>query len=194
MHNSRSHLTYALGTLVIGGALILVAPVGAENSSTIDQSTQPHLKSWSNVIPNANRRFIVLADFSNQAVLDRETGLVWEQSPDTTTRDWATARHYCVNKNVGGRRGWRLPSVPELASLIDPSLPAPHVPVSVFTGAQTGFSDYFSASESASATPDFPIGAGAWGVEFGNGDVDVYSKTSTLFTWCVRGPMNADSY
>jgi hypothetical protein len=111
---------FAILTIVI--TVILSSPVGAENSTTIDLSTQPHLKSWSNVIPNAARRFVVLPDFSNEAVLDRETGLVWERAPNVSpTRYWSDSRQICVNKNVGGRRGWRLPSIHELASLLDDS-------------------------------------------------------------------------
>jgi uncharacterized protein DUF1566 len=105
---------------------------GCREPTTIDQSTQPHLKSWSNTIPNATRRFIVLGDFSNQAVLDREMGLVWEKSPNPSpASDWGGASANCVNKSIADREGWRLPSVVELASLVDrgqsfPTLPAGH--------------------------------------------------------------------
>jgi hypothetical protein len=96
----------------MGAALLLAGPVGAENSTTIDPSTQPHLKTWSNIIHDATKRFVVLADFENgdgpgrHAVLDRETGLVWEQSPQTTNHTWLDARFQCANKNIGGRKGW----------------------------------------------------------------------------------------
>jgi len=46
MSRKKCHFTYALGTLAIGGSLLLAMPVGAENLTTMDQSTQPHLKSW----------------------------------------------------------------------------------------------------------------------------------------------------
>jgi len=131
MSSKRTPLTYALGALAVGATLILAAPVGAEDSTTIDLSAQPPLKSWSNIIPKAKKRFVVLADFNNQAVLDRETGLVWEQSPETTADVWLGARGACAVKNVGGRIGWRLPSLPELSSLVDPSVvpPGPTLPV-----------------------------------------------------------------
>jgi hypothetical protein len=134
-------------------------------------------------------------------VLDHNTGLVWEQAPDGTPRVWgdgtsASATRYCVNKNVGGTRGWRLPSVVELASLIDPSLPAPFVPASAFTistsdatpGVRSAF--YWSAA-SLAFNP-----AGAWGVLFSDGLVSVGVKTSdsNSHAWCVRGGMNADTY
>ena len=115
-----------IGGLVMGTVLILAAPIQA--GDPIDDPTrQPHLKSWSNVIPNAARRFVVLADFDNQAVLDRETGLVWEKSPATTPAQLedVTEGQACANKTVGGRKGWRLPSFPELASLIDPNVARP---------------------------------------------------------------------
>ena len=95
----------------MGAALLLAGPVGAENSTTIDPSTQPHLKTWSNIIHDATKRFVVLADFENgagpgrRAVLDRETGLVWEQSPQTTNHTWLDARFQCANKNIGDEKG-----------------------------------------------------------------------------------------
>jgi len=84
---------------------------------------------------------------------------------------------------------WRLPSVVELKSVQDPSLPAPFVPASVFTGVQSEY--YWSASSSA----DNPGGA-AWLVGFFSGGV-VDSTNKALnanYTWCVRGPMQESLY
>ena len=36
-------------------------------------------------------------------------------------QSWVGAKFFCLNKVVSNRRGWRLPSIMELASLIDPS-------------------------------------------------------------------------
>lgn len=188
MHGRRNHLTYALGTLVIGATLVLTAPVGAENSTTIDQSTQPHLKSWSNKIPSA-KRFVVLADFNNEAVLDRETGLVWEQALELTTHAWGNATWYCANKVVGGSVGWRLPSVVELKSVQDLSVPLPYIN-SVFTS--TGV---LSANNWWSATTSAVDPTAAWIVDVNGGRVNGNSKTNGQgLAWCVRGPMNADTY
>lgn len=186
MRSKRSQLTYTLSTLVIGATLVLAAPVGAENPTTIDQSTQPHLKSWSNNIPT--KRFVVLSDFSNQAVLDRETGLVWEQALELTTHAWGNATWYCVNKIVGGAPGWRLPSVVELKSVEDRTLPSPYIN-SVFNS-----NGILSANNWWSATTSGINAGDAWIVDIG-GRVNGNSKTNGQgLAWCVRGPMNADTY
>ena len=44
--------------------------------------------SWDRRINNAQRRFKLLSDFSDKAVLDRETGLVWERQPSNQTFAW----------------------------------------------------------------------------------------------------------
>src|SRR5262245_38164787 len=89
--------------------------------------------SWDKRIDSPiSERFHVLAAFQDQAVFDRETGLVWERSPSTQPMPWSSARLFCARKAVGGRGGWRLPAFYELASLVDPSvhtgprLPAGH--------------------------------------------------------------------
>jgi hypothetical protein len=60
--------------------------------------------SWDRRIDNA-RRFQLLKEFSNEAVLDRETGLVWERRPSTASVAWLNARLLCAQKAVGGRAG-----------------------------------------------------------------------------------------
>lgn len=189
MCSKKRRLCYALGILAIGAPLLLTAPVGAENSTTIDQSTQPNLKSWSNIIPNANRRFVVLADFNNQAVLDRETGLVWEKTPEITPGTWNGAQHNCINKAVGGRKGWRLPAIVELTSLLDPSVqpPGPLLPAGhPFSNIQMTL--YWSATTFAFNSSN------AWFVDFHDGHVEAFDKTNMNVFWCVRGGMNAEVY
>jgi hypothetical protein len=89
------------------------------------------LQSWDNKI-NGSNRFQVLGEFNGEAVLDRETGLVWERDPtaigssgqeDSGVDIWSIATFKCIRKAVGNRKGWRLPAVHELATLVDVTVP-----------------------------------------------------------------------
>jgi hypothetical protein len=59
-------------------------------------------------------RFVVL---DGELVLDRLTGLVWQQQGGTTKMTWADAQSYC--SSLGS--GFRLPTLRELDSLVDPT-------------------------------------------------------------------------
>jgi hypothetical protein len=130
-------------------------------------------------------RFSVLSQFGNEAVFDKETGRVWEKSPDSTTRNWVNALAHCYTLEIGGRKGWRLPTIEELASLVDTSQAAPTLPAShPFENVQSSF--YWSATTNALDT------GLAWGVNFSSGVVLSGVKASSFFVWCVRGGQGID--
>jgi hypothetical protein len=138
-------------------------------------------------------RFEVLADFNSEAVLDKETGLVWEKSPDQSDRSWYTAvQTYCYNKSVGNRKGWRLPTAEELASLVDstrtePALPAGHPFTIICT--ETDCPRYWTATTAPSG-----VSFTHWAVfvEMYFGDLDSEPKGLTHRSWCVRGGRGVD--
>jgi hypothetical protein len=151
------------------------------------QEGNPTLR-WDQVLPAAGR-FVVLAAFNSEAVLDKETGLVWETSPSPgPLATWGLARFQCTARVRGGRKGWRLPSFAELSSLVDPSVaPGPTLPTGhPFINVQPA--RYWSASTDAGNLQ------GAWGVTFDIGEVITLNKTQAFNVWCVRGGMNADQY
>lgn len=158
-------------------------PTGAPGSTmrTLEE-LQP---SWGKKITDASKRFETVLD--GPAVLDKETGLVWEKSPNTTARTWTSAISYAYGKEVGGRKGWRLPTVEELASLVDtsvsgdPKLPSGHP----FTNVQSGY--YWSSTTNVSST------SSAWDVHFGDGDVFYGGKGGNNYVWCVRGGHGHDA-
>jgi hypothetical protein len=119
----------------------------------------------------------------------KETGLVWEKSPQTTTVVWGTALGDCVSKIVGGRRGWRLPSLHELASLIDPSVAFPGPTLT------PGHPFLNVASENYwSATTNAQDAGYAWLVYFNLGQPSTTLKSGSLRFWCVRGGASTDAY
>ena len=138
--------------------------------------------AWSQILPAADRFQLVMG---GAAVLDRETKLVWDQSPDTTTPNWVNALRHCYQREVGGRKGWRLPTIEELASLIDPLAGVPALPSGhPFSNVQSFV--YWSATTFATDPSD------AWYVNFDGGAVDDVDKTDTNFVWCVRGGQGVD--
>jgi len=208
IRSSRSRWVSGIGTVVLIGGLAL-ANFGSGITSAEATNPPPnpfkqilnkldqilaaitggggggnHTLRWDTNNPSASRFTTAFPG----AVLDKNTGLVWEQAPDTTNYYYGDdATSFCVNKTVGNTRGWRLPSVAELASVIDPTLPPPFVPAGVFTGVQQFF--HWSASAVA-RLPGF-----AWFVAFDTGVVGIGNKSGTqAFAWCVRGPMQESVY
>ena len=171
---------------------LLTFSLGKATAQTTANGPYYAWPSWDQQLPAATR-FIVLSNWKDTnfpsggaAVLDRETGLVWEKSPDTTPRTWLSAHTFCNNRGVGGRRGWRLPTVQELASLLDPNaggapfLPAGHP----FTNVQS--SVYWSA------TTFGPLTSAAWVVNFGFDGASFVGKGNDSFVWCARGGQGVD--
>lgn len=96
------------------------------------------------------------------AVLDHETGLVWEKNTSDGTLDWYAAQAYCYPLVLGGRRGWRLPTVDELTTLMffgdNPELlPSGHP----FTNAKKWY--YWSSTPAVESNGDT---LSAWSVYF----------------------------
>ena len=58
---------------------------------------------------------------NDEAVLDHETGLVWQRTPGNDVVSGAAAATRCMDTTSGGRYGWRLPLIEELATLLDPT-------------------------------------------------------------------------
>jgi hypothetical protein len=179
MRLSHRHAVVAFSMLALSPTF--AAPPDKGAPTNVGTATQ----NWDRNLPTSTR-FTTLTEFGSAAVRDNNTGLVWELSPDgTTLRQWEAALDNCANKTVSGTAGWRLPSLVELNSVRDATLPPPYVPA-LFNGVQ--LASYWSATTVAS-TPD-----AAWDVRLANGLVSRSSKGSFLLVWCVRGAMNSSAY
>lgn len=151
------------------------------------------LPAWSQKITDASKRFQLVLD--DQAVLDKETGLVWERAPDAASYDWGLAGALAQTKNVGGRKGWRVPTLEELLSLVDtsvsgsPKLPSGHPFVNVHFEQEIGLrpSDAYWTVTTLSGNND-----AASVVYFHNGTAGAQFKnqSSFVYVWCVRGGHN----
>ncbi len=146
--------------------------------------------TWSQQIPAADRFALVL---NGEGVLDKETGLVWDRTPDPETETWQEAISTCYRRQVGGRRGWHLPTVEQLTSLIAPDNPQgdPDLPIGhPFPNVLASF--YWTANTDATDPTT------AWFVDFLDGDAGPTWKVSEyvqiVHVWCVRGGQSGVAY
>ncbi len=118
------------------------------------------------------------------AVLDEETGLVWERTPSAATSVWSSAVDACHARKVGQRLGWRLATVEEAQTLLDDNLNLPAG--SPFVG--IGSDVFWTSSEYATGVAD--------SYAFQQGTVHTgYLQTAFSFrAWCVRGGAGESAY
>ena len=124
-------------------------------------------------------------------VLDRETGLVWERRPNHAS-NWITALDDCYDDiTKGGRKGWRLPGIEELTSLVDPDKTAPALPdghpFSIYF--DSSLSDYWSSTVDG----DDPSRA----LVLDSYDGEVKSSAKSYFdglSLCVRGGRGGEDH
>ena len=137
--------------------------------------------TWAATLPTNTRFTLVMG---GAAVLDLETGLVWEQNPSpSAATTWDDGFAFCWGsaRFTGGRYGWRLPTVEELTSLLNPAtrtLPGGHP-----------FGSNTSGTFWTGTTVPNP-NTSAYTVNFSGSGLGATPKTmSTLPVWCVRGGM-----
>ena len=122
--------------------------------------------------PPKSSRFI---DNKDGTITDKETSLTWMKEDDGKTRTWSEAKEYAEgNKMKLPGKGWRLPTVKELISLVDYEKYDPAIDP-VFTNTKSSY--YWSSTRHASYSD------GAWSVDFSGGYVYWYF---TNLKYCVR--------
>lgn len=178
------------GKLLYAGLIALVA-IGASSVPAEAQSwysAGPYyyaFPTWSQKIPGG--RFVVMTDWNNEAVLDKETGLVWQRTPSPAHTNQFNAIASCEIANIGGRYGWRLPFVHELASLLDPTVTGSGPFVSgghPFTvPGMVGDTVYWSAS----SDPANPVNQAMVVTFYSSPSVGPAPKLNQYYVWCVRG-------
>lgn len=154
--------------------------------------------TWDKKI-DGKARFQVLSAFADAAVLDKETGLVWERSPSADDFTWAFATYHCDTLVVGNRAGWRLPGISEILSLVDPSAapPGPTLPaVNPFSNVQTVATVEHPSIFywTASSGPFVPGATSAFEMNFAfaTASVTTTDKSVENHAWCVRGGTAVD--
>jgi hypothetical protein len=152
-------------------------------SSTYTFTMKEMTQAWSGTLPSSRRFTVVL---NNAAVLDNETGLVWERVFSNGLNYGATGTTGgCGLTETGGRRGWRVPTLAELTSLIQPGRSAPAVPAGHPFMIPTGEHYYWSTTEYRGQAGSFFV------VGISSGGIGVFSDMQTADLVCVRGGAGA---
>jgi hypothetical protein len=90
-------------------------------------------------------------DLGNGIVRDNVTGLEWQQDTHGTYT-WQQAIDYCENLMYAGYNDWRLPTIKELSTLVDSSIPIPGPTINTDYFLTTQPSFYWSSTNNARTT------------------------------------------
>ena len=187
-------LCFAVVLVVLTGAT--TPPVGKKEPKAKKVKTDPiwqiiqegTAKSVMWVDHEPNPRFAIYdpgtpSDNSDDLVLDKETGLVWARNANLAGEQigWMGAIDFCRACTLGHRKGWRLPTLEELSSLVDPSQELPSLPSGhPFINVQ--LYDYWSSN-----TYEY-YSTAAWLVNMNNGiESNHYKSDWDSYVWPVRG-------
>ncbi len=195
-------------------SLVFLAMLFPMMGTAADQSFVPTPPILNNIPPDWSQtlqcdatacpRFELV--MQGQAVLDHETGLVWQRKPGDNQFTWVAAINECTYAGVPAadfpgeigltRYGWHLPTMEQLLTIqyrrpggVAPKLPEgnPFLNVSIDT-------PYWTSTT-------YPGAPGvAWQLSFGPGAFRTRltgaDKTESRLIWCVRGGqvLNHDQY
>lgn len=111
---------------------------------------------------------------SNGTVFDTKTGLTWQQAANTSGLTEAQAVTYCT----GLSGGWRLPSLKELATIVDFSTQSPCIDGNAFPNTPA---NYFWTSTLDNASMSF-----GWTVLFDTGTWQALNLSTSENVRCVH--------
>ena len=155
---------------------------GQDGNYTINTPSYTKLDGSGSVLPDSAAAWSM--------VKDNVTGLIWENKTDdgsihdkSNEYSWndATFIDTLNSMHFGGYTDWRLPTIKELASIVNYSIPYPGPTI------DTGYFPNTQSSRYWSSTTRAPYTSHAWGVSF-NHDQDYYGdKGDSSYVRAVRG-------
>jgi hypothetical protein len=172
--NARRNRTHKLVLRIA----VLLALSGFGSAAALGQETWDHTDS---------PRFQLLAPFANQAILDRETGLVWERTPSGAALTWFQAQDRCNRLVLGNRMGWRVPAIQELTSILSIGAPNNLEPGNLFVGLPPNNQMIWSGTTSAINQIN------VWVMSLSGNLINNLPKASFARCWCVRFRQGTDA-
>lgn len=153
--------------------------VVATEGNNVAPSTQYVRPRCVRLGPFWERPGLRLTSNTASTVLDPYSKNIWQKSDSDTVRDWLEAEEYCQALEIDGYSDWRLPTVYELAGILDYSEYNPDVsPMlsSVFTG---HLGRYWSGTYLAGSA------ASMWAVDFETGIINRKPFTYNYYARCI---------
>ncbi len=166
-------VTYGWGVRYAGGGVVELPWTGRTSFlATGDDGDLQYGVVW------PYPRFV---ECGNGIMGDRLTGMMWEQSPDTTARTWSSALEYAAGLDLGGYTDWRLPNINELRVLLNYQYDSMSdwLYSSGFYGVKGD--EYWTSTTCASNA------VCAWTVDMSVGYLSCDGKTMDRYAWAVRG-------
>ncbi|MHC4472237.1 MAG: Lcl C-terminal domain-containing protein, partial [Planctomycetota bacterium] len=150
-------------------------------------------------------------DKGDGTVIDENSGLMWQKTPDFVTRSWEDAGRYAEALELAGHTDWRLPTIKELFSIADfrgsMRSRTPYIDTQFFdfeypdtsTGARDIDAQYWSSNRYVGTT--MRGDQSAFGFNFADGRIKSYpvriggrrgpggdDRRARKHVRCVRGP------
>ena len=128
----------------------------------------------------APQRYTIQTSFTGEKVVkDNNTGVMWQSTSTSDKFDWYHAIAYCADLEYAGYDDWRLPTLRELASIMDfggdsYAINRTYFPV-LYIGRTWTSKQIFSDSTRA------------WDISFTTGELERALKSETYYVKCIRG-------
>lgn len=165
-----------------------IGSVGGTCGGNLSDNTYTTNAITSNCTVAASFMHYKYTDNGNGTVMDKTTGLLWQEGENATRYNWYQAsgtydatynlssQNVCGSLSLEGG-GWRLPTLAELQTLVDKNF-NPKLNTIFFPEA---YAYYYWSATSYSSNPN-----DAWGVDFKNGVTSSNGRPYTYYVRCVR--------
>ncbi len=221
--NAYSHLIRTSQTLVLSASLVLPAQASfaQEVSFALPDTMQDRCfdlvgsvidcPAVGEALYGQDAQYPRLAtsytDNGDGTVLDDNTGLIWQQTPQNDRPQYTESLAYCSALELGGRTDWRVPSIKELYSLADnrgellkpeEGTPKPYIDTTVFDfsypdGRMAFAGQYWSSTLYIKGPVQNGRNQAAFGFNFADGHIKAYGTGLDFYTGAAAtGGLTAD--
>jgi len=169
---------YWSSTTSAGGAwgVNFLTGSGAGPGEVKSKSSSYYVRAVRGVQSGSLGNFVIDGD---DTVTDNLTGLMWQQNTAPGSYNWQQALSYCENLTLAGHSDWRLPTINELASIVDLGRHNPAVNTTFFSN--TVASNYWLSTTCARYTDCALL------LYFGDGSGNFTGKSTSFYVRAVRG-------